>query len=95
MRISAMLPDSRDPEQSERLRILLSYQIHGPCGVRNPYAPCMQDGYCAKKLPNDIQDTTELHMNGYPQYRRRAASPRVVIDARDVVPYSPYLSKLL
>ena len=78
LRISAELPDPRDPEQSELLAILLSSQIHGPCGVRNPHAPCMEDGCCTKKYPKDFQETTELHANGYPKYRRREASPRVV-----------------
>ena len=41
-----------------------------------------------------------MHANGYPKYRRRESSPRVTkgahfFDARDVVPYNPYLSKLL
>ena len=39
MRVTAELPDPDDPEQAELLRILLSSQIHGPCGVRNPNAP--------------------------------------------------------
>jgi hypothetical protein len=39
-----------------------------------------------------------LQESGYPKYRRRASSPSVTkgrhqIDARDVVPYNPYLSK--
>ena len=60
----------------------------------------MEYGCCTKKFPKDFQETTELHSNGYPKYRRREASPRVVkgehvFDARDVVPYNPYLSKLL
>ena len=99
MRICAELPDPHDPEQSELLHVLMSSQIHGPCGVRNPHAPCMIDGCCTKNFPKDFQETTELHANGYPKYRRREASPRVVkgehvFDARDVVPYHPYLSKL-
>ena len=99
MRIRAELPDARDPEQVELLPMLLSSQIHGPCGVRNPHAPCMQDGSCANEFPKEFQESTELHMDGYPKYRRREASPRVVkgehvFDARDVVPYNPYLPKL-
>ena len=78
MRICAELPSSHDPEQSELLRIRLSSQIHGPCGVRNPHAPYMEDGCCAKKFTNDFEETTELHSNGYPRYRRRETSPRVV-----------------
>ena len=100
MRVTAELPDPDDPEQAELLRILLSSQIHGPCGVRNPNAPCMVDGACTKKYPKDFQEETELHANGYPKYRRRETSPHVakgehVFDARDVAPYNPYLSKLL
>ena len=54
MRISAELPDPRDPEQAELLRVLLYSQIHGPCGVRNPNAPCMVDGVRTKKFPTDF-----------------------------------------
>ena len=60
----------------------------------------MVDGACTKKYPKEFQEDTELHANGYPKYRRRDTSPRVtksehVVDVRNVVPYNPYLSKLL
>ena len=100
MRISAELPDPGDPTKAELLRVLLSSQIHGPYGVRNPHAPCMQDGARTKKFPKEFQETTELHANGYPKNQRRESSPRVtkgahVFDARDVVPYNPLLVQVV
>ena len=77
-RICAELPDPTCPEQSELLAIIMRSQIHGPCGVRNPHAPCMEDNACTKKFPKDFCEGTELHANGYPKYRRRETSPHVV-----------------
>ena len=60
----------------------------------------MVDGACTKGYAKGFVETTELQSDGYPKYRRREASPCVpkgsnMIDARDVVPYNPYLSKKL
>lgn len=97
-RICAELPDAKDPQQAQLRRIILASQIHGPCGVRNPKAPCMTGKDCIKKYPKDFQEITLINDNGYPSYRRREDSPTATkgihtIDARDVVPYNPYLSK--
>ena len=97
-RIVAEQPDAEDPAQRELLEIVMNSQIHGPCGVRNPGCVCMEDGRCTKNFPKDFLEETLLQDNGYPKYRRRASSPCVMkglhpIDARDVVPYNPYLSK--
>ena len=56
MRISAELPDPCDPEQETLLRVLRYSQIHGPCGVRNPNAPCMVDGACTHNFPEEFQE---------------------------------------
>ena len=99
-RICAELPNPLDPEQKCLLETILSSQIHGPCGERNPRAPCTTDGVCEKGYPKDFVEETAIQDNGYPLYRRRMSSPTCAkgthpIDARDVVPYNPYLSRLL
>eukprot|EP00959_Pyramimonas_sp_CCMP1952_P349976 7332712-Pyramimonas_sp.AAC.1 len=60
----------------------------------------MEDGRCTKRYPRDFQEETCMNVQGYPLYRRRAPSGTAVknghvIDARDVVPYSPVLSRKL
>ena len=55
---------------------------------------------CEKGYPKEFRETTVVQDNGYPLYRRRAGSSScckggLPIDARDVVPYNPYLSRLL
>jgi hypothetical protein len=99
-RIVAELPDSSSPEQAELARIIPRSMVHGPCGPRNPTAPCMIEGVCVKGYPKEFQDTTVIRPDGYPVYRRREDSPVAQkgphqFDARDVVPYNPYLSKRL
>ena len=96
--ISAELPDPDDPEQSELLGLVLGCMIHGPCGARNSRAPCCEEGSCTKGFPKAFAETTILQESGYPVYRRSEESARCVkgdhpVDARDVVPYNPYLSK--
>ena len=97
-RICAELPDESDPRQAELLRILLASQVHGPCGARNPGCVCMDANVCTKGYPKENCEETVLSDNGYPRYRRRESSQACrkgahVVDARDVVPYNPYLSK--
>ena len=71
--------------------------MHGPCGMLNPNAPCMKDGKCSKKYPQNFQETTIENEDGYPIYRRRNNNQIVEIngfqlDNRWVVPYNPYLT---
>ena len=99
-RIVAELPDPANPEQRGLLATLLSSHIHGPCGQRNQLAPCMSGKVCEKGFPKEFAEVTVIQDNGYPKYRRRETSPSCVkgehpVDARDVVPYNPYLSRLL
>ncbi|KAL7085980.1 hypothetical protein ACP275_14G310800 [Erythranthe tilingii] len=94
--ISAEIPDeNEDP-------VLYSYvsslMIHGPCGVFNPTASCMENGKCTRHFPKKFNDRTSNDKDGYPLYKRRD-NGRVVrkgkndVDNRFVVPYNPYLMK--
>ncbi|CDO77896.1 hypothetical protein BN946_scf184952.g8 [Trametes cinnabarina] len=73
-----------------------SFMVHGPCGVLNPNAPCMQNGRCSKGFPKPFQNGTSLETEGYPLYHRpqdgRAFQVRNhLLDNRWIVPYNPYL----
>src|ERR1700722_9526842 len=68
--------------------------MHGPCGILNPFAPCMNDGKCQKNYPKNFQETTEENENGYPIYRRRKndhfvkTRSGIQLDNRWVVPHN-------
>jgi hypothetical protein len=77
--VSAELPDpTAEPELFETVS---KNMMHGPCGARNPGAPCMVDGpsgpngrpirVCSKHYQRDICGTTTMQKDGYPVYRRR------------------------
>lgn len=73
-----------------------THMIHGPCGILNQTAVCMQDGKCTKDFPKNFCEQTQESINGYPMYQRRnngaVADVRGhTIDNRYVVPYNPYL----
>ena len=100
--ICAELPDPNDPNQASLLTTIRTSNVHGPCGARNPLAPCMSGNTCGKNYPKEFCPETIVNENGYPTYRRRMDSPsiqkgtgirRTAVDARDIVPYNPYLSK--
>ena len=40
-RVCAELPDPADPNAAELLDVVSRSHMHGPCGARNPSAPCM------------------------------------------------------
>lgn len=94
--ISAEIPSpSADPVLHN---IILTHNIHGPCGDLNPSAQCMNDnGECVRKFPKNFCDETIVSDHGFPIYRRRSGSEyrvgRYTIDNNFVVPYSPYLSR--
>ena len=95
-----------DKEQMQELEnIVKMNMIHGPCGIANPTAPCMQDGKCTKSFPKPYKKNTIVDPeNGFPTYRRRAPEDggRTINMNRggipyqatnqDVVPYNPFLS---
>ncbi|KAF7127851.1 hypothetical protein RHSIM_Rhsim11G0017500 [Rhododendron simsii] len=56
-----------DPELFEIVKCCM---LHGPCGERNPQAPCMENGECTKRYPRDFVDATSMDEDGYPIYRR-------------------------
>ena len=94
-----------DKEQMLQLESIVKMNmIHGPCGITNPQAPCMEDGKCTKSFPKEYRKHTIVDpQNGFPTYRRRAPEdggrsinmnrggiPYQATN-RDVVPYNPYL----
>ena len=100
--IQCLPHDSVENEQISRLqKIVLKCMIHGPCGERNPRAPCMVDGKCTKNFPKNFALQTSWSVrSSYPTYKRRgpadggstAVVGDYIVDNRFVVPYSPYLS---
>ncbi len=60
----------------------------------------MVDNCCEKGYPKEFSAKTTFRADGYPSYRRRADAPGGMkgltpVDARDVVPYNPYLSSVM
>ena len=103
--ISAEIPD-RNTDQG-LFDIVTTNMIHGPCGVLNMTAPCMDNGKCSKHFPKECINDTITNIDGYPLYRRRdtdnggqsyqlrmSIGGTVDIDNRWVVPYSPLLCKI-
>jgi hypothetical protein len=79
--------------------IIKRCMVHGPCGINNPNASCMEDGKCTKRYPRAFVEETILDQNGYPLYRRRNTRQVYIdgvheVDNRNVVPYNPYLSEM-
>ena len=98
--VVAELPDLEDPNQAGLANIVIDRMLHGPCGTRNPSAPCMEDGKCCKGYypPKAFRNETSIVNASYPLYRRRddgrvACKNGFEFDNRDVVPYNPFLCK--
>ena len=58
----------------------------------------MDGKHCSKGYPKEFVTDTLIRADVYPLYWRRPDSPSAVkgghpIDARDVVPYNPFLTK--
>ena len=99
--ISAEIPDEEfDPEL---FRIVTTFMLHGPCGHFNPHCTCMVDGQCSKEFPKELRAETQMTRSSYPLYRRRSVEDggrqvekgQFVFDNQWVVPYCPFLSRLL
>lgn len=96
--VSAEIPElAIDPQL---YNIVTTTMLHTRCGSINPRAVCMQNAKhrCHARFPKAFAEETMIQENGYPLYRRPQTGPRVkkgdfVYDNRDVVPYSPYLSR--
>jgi hypothetical protein len=66
--ISAQLPNpADDPIGYEAVS---SFMVHGPCGARVTYSPCLVDGKCSKFEPKQFCDRTTILENGFAQYAR-------------------------
>ncbi|GFY54580.1 hypothetical protein TNIN_172121 [Trichonephila inaurata madagascariensis] len=50
---------SRNPEDPELFSCITTQMIHGPCGVINPFSPCMKDGRCTERYPRDFLKETQ------------------------------------
>ena len=96
-RVAAELPQNNNASQQHLLETVQRCMLHGPCGARNPSAPCMTtSGVCKAEYPKDFVSQTTVRADGYPIYRRRDDGHAVqkagcFMDNRDVVPYSPLL----
>ena len=86
-----------DPEKEPLLfETVKRCMVHGPCGVLNPSAPCMENGKCTKGYPKAFQPFTSMDSHGYPLYFRpddgRSYEVRGhMLDNRWIVPYCPFL----
>ncbi|GFR11179.1 ATP-dependent DNA helicase PIF1 [Trichonephila clavata] len=67
--ISAEIPNPE--EDPELFNCITTQMVHGPCGVINPFPPCMKNGRCTKRYPRDFLKETQTGRDGYPLYRRR------------------------
>ena len=97
-RVCAEFPPDASDSQAELFKIIQAGMVHGPCGLRNPKAPCIEDGHCSKKFTKDFVEATDFNEGFFPTYRRRDTGVSqlkggVPSDNRDVVAYSPYLSR--
>ncbi|XP_028079646.1 uncharacterized protein LOC114281401 [Camellia sinensis] len=94
--VCAEFPDPKDdPTLFETVKCCM---VHGPCGARNPQAPCMENGRCTKKYSRAFVESTTMDQDGYPIYRRRNSGQVYTVrgqevDNRDMVTYNAYLSK--
>ncbi|XGW26660.1 hypothetical protein V3C99_007343, partial [Haemonchus contortus] len=91
--VCAEIPNSE--AEPELYAAVTAYMIHRQCGAMDPRSPCMQNGSCARRFPEEIRDRTTLDDDGYPNYRRRNLFPTEIqgIPYTDewVVPTNPYL----
>ncbi|XP_050340940.1 uncharacterized protein LOC126767493, partial [Bactrocera neohumeralis] len=63
-----------DPETDPDLHdVVITNMINEPCGAINPQSPCMVDGKCSKRYPQNLTVDTITGKDGYPLYRRRSS----------------------
>uniref|UniRef100_A0A914Y647 Helitron helicase-like domain-containing protein n=1 Tax=Panagrolaimus superbus TaxID=310955 RepID=A0A914Y647_9BILA len=88
----------------EYLEYVQKFMIHKPCGIHNPKAPCMVDGKCKRKFPQNFCEETVMDDNGFTRPKRpdngrsfkmKVNGKEVDVDNRWVVPHNPYLLKLM
>ena len=59
--ISAEIPDKL--KNKKLFDVVINCMMHGPCGVLNQSAICMENGSCTKQFPKDFQNTTIENAN--------------------------------
>ncbi|GKB25409.1 DNA helicase, partial [Tanacetum coccineum] len=90
--ISAELSDLI--EEPKGHRVFSEFMMHGPCGLANQSAPCMQEGsLCSKNFPKIYCDETYIDKDGYVHYKRRNTDgytdkQNFQLDNNYVVPYN-------
>ena len=99
--ISAEIPSSSLDTQFHA--IVKAHMVHGPCRVLNRKSPCMKDGKCSKRFPEEYLRSTEQGQAGYPRYQGRSPADgghmakikmqqvEQDIDNQWIVPYNPRL----
>ncbi|GBN67893.1 hypothetical protein AVEN_189608-1 [Araneus ventricosus] len=82
-------------ENPQLHEIVTKCLMHGPCGIDNPGAPCMEAGQCKKMFPKEFRTETTMNASVYHLYRRCPSDTTFgrgrEMDNRFVVPYNPYL----
>ncbi|KAM3206771.1 hypothetical protein ACQJBY_062123 [Aegilops geniculata] len=97
--ISAELPNKH--KYPELYKMVIKHMIHGPCGALNKKFPCTKNRpSCKNNYQRPFNETTIQGKDCYPLYRRRNdGSTEIVrnwkLDNRWVVPYNPYLLRML
>ncbi|CAF1246967.1 unnamed protein product [Rotaria sordida] len=95
--ISAELPNRN--KQLGLYNIILTQNIHGPCGRLNPKSLCMVEGSCSKNFPKAFCNETDVSTDGYKIYSRRNNSNEahftrnnIQVDNHFVVPCNSFVS---
>lgn len=60
--VSAEIPDPHINKQA--YETVTKFMMHGPCGLVNSNAPCMNDNKCSKDYPKQFSDETLSNLNG-------------------------------
>jgi hypothetical protein len=67
--VCAKIPDL---DKESQLYVAVAKQMmHGPCSLKKPNSPCMEDRKQFKNYPMQTQDTTEQDGNGRVLYCRQ------------------------
>jgi len=96
---SALSAEFPDPDTNPELfQLVKKFMVHGPCGIHNPNAPCMNQDTkkCTKNFPKPFRELTSMSEDSYAVLRRRDTGRSFEhkgkqVDNRWVVAYSPYL----
>jgi hypothetical protein len=96
--ISVEIPDKKYPQLR---KMVIKHMMHGLCGSLNPNCPCTKGrASCKNHYPRPFSDITLQGKDSYPVYRRcddghKEKVRGCELDNRWVVPYNPYLLRLL